>query len=127
MISFWKNLFHRKALGSIEAPPPYNITNPEFSAAAKTSAQWFKPSHDVKDQSSAATQTHPSTPPPTFPHIHILTTNTRPNITSQSIPPWNWNHAECRLWIFKMLTDKCGRSEEYSYELAMMWEGFGPA
>ncbi|KAF7899871.1 hypothetical protein EAF00_004207 [Botryotinia globosa] len=128
MISFWKNLFHRKkALGSSEAPPPYNNTNPEFSAAAETSAQWVKPSHDVKAQSSAATQTHPSTPPPTFPCIHILTTNTRPNITSQSIPQWNWNHAECRLWIFKMLTDKCGRSEQHSYELAMMWEGFGPA
>ncbi|KAF7853357.1 uncharacterized protein EAF02_012011 [Botrytis sinoallii] len=127
MISFWKNLFNRKkALGSLEAPPPYNDTNPKFSTAAETSAQWFIPSHDVKAQSSAATKTNPSTPSPTFPRIHILTTNTRPNITSQSIPQWNWNHAECRLWIFKMLTDKCGRSE-HSYELAMMWEGFGPA
>lgn len=26
-----------------------------------------------------------------------------------------------------MLTDKCGRSEQHSYELAIMWEGFGPA
>ncbi|TEY76047.1 hypothetical protein BOTCAL_0061g00060 [Botryotinia calthae] len=26
-----------------------------------------------------------------------------------------------------MLIDKCGRSEQHSYELAMMWEGFGPA
>ncbi|TGO74848.1 hypothetical protein BELL_0252g00120 [Botrytis elliptica] len=128
MISFWKNLFNRKkALGSLEAPPPYNDTNPKFSTAAETSAQWFIPSHDVKAQSSTATQTNPSTPSPTFPRIHILTTNTRPNITSQSIPQWNWNHAECRLWIFKMLTDKCGRSEQHSYELAMMWEGFGPA
>ncbi|TGO28340.1 hypothetical protein BPAE_0029g00710 [Botrytis paeoniae] len=125
MISFWK-IHRKKALGSLEAPPPYNNTNPKFSAAVETSAQWFIPSHDVKTQSSAATQTNPSTPPPTFPRIHILTTNTRPSITSQSIPQWNSNHAECRLWIFKILIDKCGRSEQHSYELAMMWEGFGP-
>lgn len=26
-----------------------------------------------------------------------------------------------------MLVDDCGRSEQHSYELVTMWEGFGPA
>ncbi|KAF7909552.1 uncharacterized protein EAF01_003270 [Botrytis porri] len=128
MISFWKNLFHRKkVLSSLEAPPPYNHTSPKFPAAAESSDQWFIPHHDVKTQSSVATQTNPRTPSSPSSRIHMLTTNTRPDITSESIPQWKWNHAECRLWIFKMLTDKCGRSEQHSYDLAMMWEGFGPA
>lgn len=57
----------------------------------------------------------------------MLATHACPNIILQSIPQWNWNHAECRLWIFKILVDDCGRSEQHSYELATMWEGFGPA
>ncbi|KAK6594745.1 hypothetical protein H4I96_10476 [Botrytis cinerea] len=67
MVSFWKNLFRRKkALSSLEAPPPYDNVSPTFSATAESSAQWFVPSRDVKAQSSALTQTNPGTKSPAF-------------------------------------------------------------
>lgn len=52
----------------------------------------------------------------------------QPNISAISVPRWDWNNAQCQLWLYKLLSsERFSFSEEKSSMIARMWLKDGEA
>jgi hypothetical protein len=46
-------------------------------------------------------------------------------ITTASFPRWTWRNADCKVWLYRMLTETCGLPRAEAYTIATGFEGFG--
>jgi hypothetical protein len=51
--------------------------------------------------------------------------NANPIICASATPKWRWTNAQCQEWIYAVLTELCGRNEDYAREKSQKFEGFG--